>query len=54
MQLRRSYSAHTRRLLRQAGARDVQDAVDLGCATGAGRSSKAHNREDKYLTVILS
>ena len=34
LQLRRSYSSNMRRLMREAGSRPVQDAVDLGCATG--------------------
>ena len=34
LQLRRSYSANMQRLMQQAGARPVQDVVDMGCATG--------------------
>jgi len=31
---RRSYSNNMQRLMQEAGSRPVQDAVDLGCATG--------------------
>lgn len=34
LQLRRSFSDSMQRLMREAGSRPVQDAVDLGCATG--------------------
>lgn len=34
LQLRRSYSNNMQRLMQEAGSRPVQDAVDLGCATG--------------------
>ena len=36
LQLRRRYSANMQRLMQQAGARPVQDVVDMGCATGVG------------------
>lgn len=36
-QLRRSYTCNVLKLMERAGAtRPVRDAVDLGCATGAG------------------